>query len=214
MNDNMQQETVLKTLRMLVPQRRLTYSESLRIAELQANRLIELFGLSGPAIPSELVTELPRIHVRLDPAMPVSGSAHWERGRWIISLNAAEPYARRRFSLMHEFKHVLDHTTKHYLYGDVARDEVDAEHSERAADHFAACLLMPKRWLKREWFAHHQNATLMARRYAVSPRALNVRLWHLGLNTAPQRCPRTSTPYRRSMRTTYFRTTPLLELVA
>ena len=57
---NQDNESVLATLRALVPPRRLTYTESLRIAELQANRLLEIFDIAGPRVPSELVTELPR----------------------------------------------------------------------------------------------------------------------------------------------------------
>src|SRR6202521_2060971 len=127
-------ESVLATLRALVPPRMLTHAESLRIAELQANRLLEIFGIAGPRVPSELVAELPRLEVRLEVDLPVSGSTHWERGRWIITLNASEPTVRQRFSLMHEFKHILDHTTRPFLYGDVANDEQAAARAERAAD--------------------------------------------------------------------------------
>lgn len=194
LNAGFMHDSALKTLRDLVPERRLTYSESLRIAELQANRLLELFDVSGPLVPSELVTQLPRIEVRYDHDLPVSGSAHWERGRWIITLNASESYARHRFSLMHEFKHVLDHSTKHRLYGDTENDHVAAVRAERAADTFAAALLMPKRWLKGQWFTHGQNLTLLANRLEVSPRALSVRLWHLGMAVDAPRCPRVSRP--------------------
>src|SRR5258708_33713289 len=98
-----QNESVLKTLRDLVPHRRLTYGESLRIAELQANRLLELFGVTGPFVPTEIVTELPRVTVRNASDMPVSGSPHWEPGQWVIPLNVAEGTVRRRCSVMHEF---------------------------------------------------------------------------------------------------------------
>jgi hypothetical protein len=52
----------------------------------------------------------------------------------VITLNGAEPYVRQRFSLMHELKHIIDHTTKHYLYGNIAQDEEAAQRAERAAD--------------------------------------------------------------------------------
>ena len=210
LNAGFMHDSTLKTLRDLVPDRRLTYSESLRIAELQANRLLELFDVSGPLVPSELVTELPRIEVRYDHDLPVSGSAHWERGRWIITLNASEPFVRHRFSLMHEFKHVLDHSTKDRLYGDTENDHVASVRAERAADSFAAALLMPKRWLKGQWFTHGQNLTLLANRLEVSPRALSVRLWHLGIGVETPRCARPSKPYQRTGETqTYFRSLSL-----
>ena len=201
-----QNESVLKTLRDLVPQRRLTYTESLRIAELQANRFLELFEVTGPFVPTEIVTELPRVTIRNAPDLPASGSAHWEEGQWVITLNSAEGNVRRRFSLMHEFKHVLDHTTKSYLYGDTLNDPEAAVRAERAADQFAACALMPKRWLKSEWFGSGQNLVVSARHLGVSPRALSVRLDYLGLGIETPRCSPPNHPVPgRGARSTYFR---------
>src|SRR5437867_2132075 len=99
--------SVLALLRGLVPQRRLTLSEALLIAELQANRLLEHFSIMTTAAPDEIVTELPRIKIEHERALPVSGSAHWNGRYWIITLSADEHRCRQRFSLMHEFKHVL-----------------------------------------------------------------------------------------------------------
>lgn len=197
-NNNPTHDHVLRTLRDLVPNRQLTYGESLRIAELQANRLLELLDVRGPLVPSEVVTELPRVEVRYVHDLPVSGSAHWERGRWILTLNASEPYVRRRFSLMHEFKHVLDHPCKRSLYGDTTNDDGAALRAERTADSFAAALLMPKRWLKSQWFMNGQNLPLLASQLQVSKRALSVRLWHIGLAVETPRCPRTSEAYQRT----------------
>jgi hypothetical protein len=207
-------ESVLATLRALVPPRRLTYTESLRIAELQANRLLEIFRIDGPRVPSELVTKLPRLEVRMEVDLPASGSTHWERGRWIITLNASEPIVRQRFSLMHEFKHILDHTTRQYLYGDVANDDQAAARAERAADQFAGFLLMPKRWIKREWFNNGQRLSIAAQRFDVSPRALAVRLWLLGMAPQVPRCATRNASAIRRDRTRYFRKTPLTEAVA
>jgi Zn-dependent peptidase ImmA (M78 family) len=181
---------VLKTLRDLVPRRRLTYGESLRLAELQANRLLELFDVRGPLVPDELITGLPRIQVRYERDLPVSGSAHWESGGWVITLNASEPYVRQRFSLMHEFAHIIWHTTARRMFGDTQQDPLASDRAERAADVFAAALLMPKRWIKSRWYESGQNLTLLARRAGVSTRALNVRLYHLGLAPETQRCSR------------------------
>jgi predicted transcriptional regulator len=202
-------ESVLRTLRDLVPERRLSYSESLRIAELQANRLLELFDIRGPRVPSELVASLPRLHVRYEHDLPVSGSAHWELGQWIITLNASEPHVRRRFSLMHEFKHVLDHTTKQNLYGNAEIDVRAVGRAERAADVFAAALLMPKRWIKSQWYDSGQDLSALAIRSGVSTRALSVRLYHLGIAQDMPRCPRTSSP-QVIRRSNYHRYTPLL----
>jgi hypothetical protein len=192
MNTKTGNESVLRTLRALVPQRRLSYFESLRIAELQANRMLELFEIEGPLVPSELITELPRVQVRVEDDLPVSGSTHWENGKWVITLNGSEPVARQRFSLMHEFKHAVDHTTRDFLYGHADDDAVASARAERAADHFAACVLMPKRWIKSQW-ASTQQVSVLSRRLGVSSRALSVRLYHLGMAGETPRCARTTT---------------------
>ena len=193
-------DNTIAMLRALVPHRRLSHGESLRLAELQANRLLETFKVAGPLVPDELVTELPRISVRYDADLPASGSAHWESARWVITLNATEPHVRQRFSLMHELKHIIDHSTKQYLYGDTVNDEEAAQRAERAADVFAAAVLMPKRWIKAEWYASGQNLTVLARRCGVSTRALSVRLYHLGLAEDTDRCRRTTVRRSRSFR--------------
>jgi IrrE N-terminal-like domain len=206
-------DSVLATLRALVPERHLRYGESLRIAELQANRLLELFAIDGPTVPSELIAELPRVEVCYVHDLPVSGSTHWQAGRWIITLNADEPAVRRRFSLMHEFKHALDHNHKTYLYGEIATDELAAVRAERAADHFAACLLMPKRWLKSYWFEGGQRLAPIAAQLQVSTRALSLRLWHLGITGDTPRCPSSPQTFERNSNR-YFRSTKRLEAVA
>ena len=112
------EQSVFAMLRSLVPQRPLSPAETLRIAELQANRLLQHFEIETPAVPEEIVAELPRIRIVRERFLPVSGSAHWNGRYWIITVSADEHPFRQRFSLMHEFKHVLDHTTRHFLYHD------------------------------------------------------------------------------------------------
>jgi predicted transcriptional regulator len=188
--------TTLALLRGLVPQRELTYSESLRIAELQANRLLELFAIQTDAVPDEIITDLPRIRIEREYWLPVSGAAHWNGHYWIISLSGSEHRLRQRFSMMHEFKHVLDHTTKDFLYrdrpGSTAHDQ-----AERVADYFAACLLMPKRVVKRLWYQGHQDLADLASLLRVSPTAVRYRLDQLGLTERPVRCERSRYAHRR-----------------
>jgi Zn-dependent peptidase ImmA (M78 family) len=182
-------QSTLALLRALVPKRELTLGEALRIAELQANRLLEHFAIRTDAVPDEIVTELPRIRVERERSLPVSGAAHWNGHYWIISLDASEHRLRQRFSMMHEFKHILDHTTKDLLYrdrhGSTAHDQ-----AERVADYFAACLLMPKRVVKRLWCQGHQDLVELAGLVRVSPAAVRYRLDQLGLTDRPARCDR------------------------
>lgn len=102
-----QERGVLAILRSLMPRRLLTTREAELVAELQANRLLELAGIAEAPVPNELITELPRVAVRLDPDLPVSASAQWVSGRWLISINGSEAWTRQRFSLAHEFSTFL-----------------------------------------------------------------------------------------------------------
>ena len=139
-------DSVLKSLRSLMPSRALSYSEALQRAELQAHRLLTLHGLTRGPVPIEIVTELPRLRVEQTYDLPVSGSAHWDGGSWVLTVNAAEFDRRQRFSVMHEFKHVLDHPTRHLINGDASAKLTAEQMAERIADYFAACVLMPKVW--------------------------------------------------------------------
>jgi Zn-dependent peptidase ImmA (M78 family) len=181
------EQSVLAMLRALVPNRPLSPGEALPIAELQANHLLRHFRIETSSVPEEIVSELPRIRVIREYGLPVSGAAHWNGRYWVITVNADEPFARQRFSVMHEFKHVLDHTTKHLLYAD-RPFQTAADQSERVADYFAACVLMPKRVVKRLWCQGNQNIVRLAEMLSVSPRAVRFRLDQLGLTEPPRRC--------------------------
>ncbi len=115
---NIKPPSVIATLRDLVPTRDLERHETLHIAHLQANRLRDYFDSATTPAPDELVTELPCLIVIRRGNLPVSGSAHWNGHHWIITLNDDDHPLRQLFSMMHEFKHILDHTTQQTLYRD------------------------------------------------------------------------------------------------
>lgn len=189
MNQINNEQSVLALLRGLVPGRPLTLFEAYRIAELQANRLLECLNVQTVATPNEVITELPRLRIDREHLLPVSGAAHWNGRYWVITLSADEHPLRQRFSLMHEFKHVIDHTTRHWLYRDRATSTAHQQ-AERVADYFAACLLMPKRVLKRLWGEGTQDIYELANAFQVSPAALRYRLDQLGLIERRARCTR------------------------
>jgi hypothetical protein len=119
--------------------------------------------------------ELPRVLVRTGVDLPVSGCTSWQNGRWLIVLNGAEPLVRQRFSLAHEFKHAVAHRFRHELY--FGRPGLSATtQAEYAADYFAACLLMPKRWLYRAWAAGRQQVSDLSQLFAVSPQGVRTRI--------------------------------------
>lgn len=185
---------LLHDLRRLVPDRTLLPWEAQRIAELQANRLLSWAGIDQPGTPTELVADLPFVRVALRTDLPVSGLTNWFKPRWLILLSASEPTVRRRFSLMHEFKHILDHPNIEGLYQTTAG--ISPEHrAELVADYFAACVLMPRRLVKRRFYQGQQDLRELAAEFGVSDVAMRYRLQELGLVDRTQRC---QLPYRAS----------------
>lgn len=179
--------SVLARLRDVVPMRPLTPGEAIRIAELQAVKLLELSGTAAPSVPESIIASLPRIDVQRLCPIPVSGSAHWARGRWVIVLNGDEPPTRQRFSMAHEFKHVLDSAFVDFLYRPLPGQTSHAR-GEQVADYFAACLLMPRVWVKRSWGAGVQDVHELAAQFEVSPAAMKYRLMQLGMLQRTGRC--------------------------
>ena len=179
---------IIRQLRDLVPLRPLTPAESMRVADLQAIRLLSLSGVEFAPVPEAVIADLPRVHVeRMTPA-PVSGAAQWSRGRWLIVLNGAEPWGRQRYSMAHEFKHVIDAPFINYLYP-ARKGQNAGDRAEQVCDYFAACLLMPRTWVKQSYCNEGiQDLRRLARRFEVSAMAMQVRLLQLGLIEPPARC--------------------------
>lgn len=119
--------------------------------------------------------------------LPVSGATHWASQRWLIVLNGAEPATRQRFSLAHEFKHILDHRFADVLYRNVPEA---ARHDaiEQVCDYFAGCLLIPRPWLKKAWGQRIQSVDALAAHFETSQAAMLVRLSQVGLASPARRC--------------------------
>jgi len=176
-------------LRSLVPERALTHIEALHFTELQATRLLNLVAISEPPVPSEVITGLPRIRVERAFPLSASGATRWIKGRWVIVLNAGEPAVRQRFSLAHEFKHVLDSPFgQGRLLYPATPGMTSEQRVESTCDYFAACLFMPRVWVKRAWCGGTQDPQVLARRFGVSVQAMQIRLLALGLTEQPRRC--------------------------
>jgi len=171
----------LTTLRGLTPQRPLSPSEARRIVELQAARLLREAGFDEPAVDVDALGALLHVMVASRAGLPISGLAtQTERGGWAIVLSADDSPARRRFSYAHELKHILDDPFIDWLYPTRGAFSSDLL-AERVCDQFAAAVLMPRQWIKRDWCQGHQDVRLLAARYAVSMSAMGVRLGELGL---------------------------------
>lgn len=168
--------STITRLRDLVPLRRLSTPEALRVAEDQADRLLRLSGLTEPPFGEDVIAGMP--HIQIERVVPASALAatQWSHGRWLIIINGATSPGRQRWSLAHEVKHILDHPFVTILY-----PKDSTELAEQSCDYFAACLLMPRRWLRRAWSQDIRDSRTLARLFVVTPEAVKVRLLQIGL---------------------------------
>jgi Zn-dependent peptidase ImmA (M78 family) len=205
--------SVLAALRRLHPNRPLLLSDALWLAELQANRLLQLRGAAHDVpVPTAIVTELPRITVEHDPDLPkdaASGCSTWDyqRRSWVISLNPTEPRRRRRFTVLHEYKHILDHGSPG-IRNTGSLTPRQRPPAEVVADYFAGCVLMPKRLLAAAYYDGIQRPSDLAELFDVSEPAIRVRLHQVGLGEAPHQSA-TRPAYRsqyQARRARYYRT--------
>jgi Zn-dependent peptidase ImmA (M78 family) len=178
---------MLATLRDLMPPRGLTQLEALRIAELQASRLLTMAGITHAPVPSTVITEIPKVTVKRMALWPVSGATQWTKGTWSVVIRGNESVRRQRFTLAHEFKHIID-----YRHIDVAypplRSMSSRQRAEAICDFFAGCLLVPRPWLKSAWGKGIQDPRRLADLFEVSQAAIQTRLLQTGLVDQIERC--------------------------
>jgi hypothetical protein len=112
-------------------------------------------------------------------------------GKLQMFLNDHEPRVRQRFSLLHEFKHVLDFDDAGLLHAKLGSGDTERQASmiEWIANEFAANVLMPTALVKRLWFSS-QSVPLMASLFNVSVEAMTTRLQILGLTGQPKPAPK------------------------
>ena len=173
--------SVVAHLRALTPHRPLTFADGLRIAELQATRLLDLTRCTEGPVPESVVSELPRIDVQRSDKLIGCGLTTWYQGQWRIRIKASDSNTRQRFTLAHELKHILDAAHEHVIYGHLPDGQTRRRHIEAICDAFAAALLMPKTWVKQHWYGGIQDLAALAWHFDVSLQAMHIRLQTLGL---------------------------------
>jgi predicted transcriptional regulator len=172
---------VIAECRLLCPHRALAPWEARSIAERQAHRFHALMRITEPPFPEQAIEYLPRVHVRYLKARTLSGAVRWTGGTWQIVVNRDATWGRMRYSLAHELKHLLDHSLRHAIYKDSRFGSAESA-AERAADYFAACLLMPRAWMRRCYYDEgFHDPVVLARRFKVSTTAMRYRFDQLGL---------------------------------
>lgn len=188
--------TLLEQLRQLAPNRRLSMTEAYSIAERQAGLLLQLRGVEGPAVPTKAISGLPFVQVVPRLGLASSGATRWMKPHWVMLINAMEPPVRQRFTIAHEFKHLLDHPQVGRMYRNTTA--TGRRQVEQLCDYFAGCLLMPRAWVKKAYGDGIQDIVELAQLFEVSTQAMQVRLLQLGIVDPYARCGGMDNAYLRS----------------
>jgi len=104
-------------------------------------------------VPSELVASFDpqrKIEIRNVPLKVYSGDTWLLGNEWVVHVSDTQSPAAKRCTLFHEAFHILcsmasglPHVKK--------TDLIHRPFNELLADHFAACMLMPKGWVQEQW---------------------------------------------------------------
>jgi IrrE N-terminal-like domain len=190
----------LTRLRSLIPDHDLTLNDLLQVIDLQAATLLMLSNVSRAPTPSEVVHAIPSIRVE-DTRLPLSGFSYWNGHQWILSLHADEPHPRRRFTLLHEFAHIVWHGYEQSLFPNLSTTA--ASHlAELAANYFAGAVLLPRHLLVHAWHHGDRNVDQLASKFRVSPETVTIGLAQIGLSRGGE----IDIPFLRPPRTTLTRT--------
>ena len=163
-----------------------------RIEQLTDALLTEA-GVTAPPVPIENIVTARGISIRLMDLKEVSGLVVRDGNAIVIGVNKAHPLTRRRFTIAHECAHALLHEGKEVRYDKDFRVDfrsgmsslgVDVEEME--ANFFAACILMPRRFLAADPLVSELDmedaagtVKALAARYKVSTQAMSIRLGNL-----------------------------------
>jgi Zn-dependent peptidase ImmA (M78 family) len=167
-----------------------------RTLEDEARKLLRSSRVMGPPVPVEDLAKALGIDVRVSPGKEdVSGALTRDGGSVAIAINSAQHENRRRFTIAHEIGHFVLHKGTQGQFDESfrvnCRDTVSPEATnvdEIEANHFAAALLMPEDFLRRDLLQSKPGENKLdkainslAVRYEVSARAMELRLVNLGV---------------------------------
>lgn len=170
-----------------------------REARQQAQAILAKFNIKEPPVDTYEIAKRLQIDVVDYPAPDDSLSGFVLRkddktGRPLIAVNEVHSEVRRRFTVAHELGHLFLHQLGSGLHVDQTLiafrnhiSETATDEREIEANQFAAELLMPTDWLKKE--IQNAGVDLMneslisnfAKRYNVSIPAMSIRLAKLGV---------------------------------
>ena len=151
------------------------------VVESLADSWLEADGVRRPPVPTSLtfLADHHPIEIRKLPLKAIHGVIWRLSNEWVIQLNEADTPAEQRFTLFHEAFHIF--TLSQYQMTAPHEFRVSrGTFMEQLANYFAGCVLMPRKWLARE-YAATQDLEKLAAVFDTTPALVYVRLKRLGL---------------------------------
>ncbi len=152
-----------------------------RLVEMLAQRCLKKGKTDGPPVPVELVQLFDtQCAVEIHPiSLDAYHGAIWRlKDRWVIQLKSGDTPAMRRFTLFHEAFHVLAHCQCIPVF--MKRGVEQGRFNEGLADYFAACILMPREWIREKWL-EVKDLDRLAKIFDVLKPVMAIRLKQLSL---------------------------------
>ena len=152
-----------------------------RLVEMLAHKCLKKRKAHGPPVPVELVqlfdTER-AVEIHQIPLKAYHGAIWRLKDKWIIQLKSRDTRAMKRFILFHEAFHVLAHGQCIPVFR--KRGVEQGRFNEALADYFAACILMPREWVREKWL-EVKDLDRMAKIFDVPKVVMVIRLKQLGI---------------------------------
>ena len=165
------------------------------VIEKRASQVLNNFSIKQPPILLDKILAVYNITLGEAPSDEYSGFLIRKNGSALIGINSNDTFARQRFTIAHELAHFLLEKTKDTFVDEHSKinhrsysHENGKERNEVMADKFAASLLMPRNFLKRDFMRieikgifQENDLEYLAEKYVVSKEAMKYRLVNLGL---------------------------------
>ena len=159
-------------------------SRLFQLVELVSQRYLEMGRVCSPPVPTALIGLIDQrgiTEIRTVPLKAYHGAIWHPQERWIIQVRADDTSAMKRFTIFHEAFHILAHcarcrTTPVFR----KRGAIQGSFNELLADYFAACILMPRQWVREKW-AEVKDLDRMAEIFDAPKPAMCIRLRTMGL---------------------------------
>jgi Zn-dependent peptidase ImmA (M78 family)/transcriptional regulator with XRE-family HTH domain len=151
--------------------------------ELAAARILGDAGINEPPVdPKQVATQIGVTVIPWDFPDAISGIFSSDEGALCIGVNKWHHAVRQRFTVAHEIGHLIygegddlfvDHSSVEWAAWAVNNKQ---QRLERKANQFAAHLLMPQSWLRRDFHRYGEDVGRLAQIYGVSEQAMWIQL--------------------------------------